>query len=109
VKEPLTKSFDDLVQNCAANDPEFAAALLRETGDTPPLTMCEALREIWKAASYPIRGNEDWRIAARMDAEALERAGKAVPAPDGFRTSNAKTSCRRSTICSTLTGAEVPE
>jgi hypothetical protein len=79
---PLTKSFNDLMQIRAAKDPEFAAALLRETSDTPPLTMREALRQIWKAASYPIRGNEDWRIAARMDAEALERAGKAVPAPD---------------------------
>jgi hypothetical protein len=69
---PLTKSFNDLVQNRAANDPDFAAALLRETGDTPPLTMREALRQIWKAASYPIRGNEDWRIAARMDTEALD-------------------------------------
>jgi hypothetical protein len=76
---PLTKSFNELVQNRAANDPEFAAALLRETTATPALTMREALREIWKAASYPIRGNEDWRIAARMDIEALERAGKAVP------------------------------
>jgi hypothetical protein len=27
---PLTKSFNDLVQKRAANDPEFAAALLRE-------------------------------------------------------------------------------
>jgi hypothetical protein len=79
---PLTKSFNELVQNRAANDPDFAAALLRETTDTPPLTMRDALREIWKAASYPIRGNEDWRIAARMDTEALERAGKAVPGPD---------------------------
>ena len=79
---PLTKSFNDLVQNRAANDPEFAAALRRENTATPPLTMREALREIWKAASYPIRGNEDWRIAARMDTEALERAGKAVPGPN---------------------------
>jgi hypothetical protein len=79
---PLTKSFNDLVQNRAASDSEFDAALLRETVDTPPLTTRDALREIWKAASYPIRGNEDWRVAARMDAEALERAGKAVPAPD---------------------------
>jgi hypothetical protein len=27
---PLTKSFNDLVQKRAANDPEFAAALLRD-------------------------------------------------------------------------------
>jgi hypothetical protein len=31
---PLTKSFNDLVQNRATNDPEFAAAL-REAPDTP--------------------------------------------------------------------------
>jgi hypothetical protein len=48
---PLTKSFNDLVQNRAANDPEFAAALLRETTDTPPPTMREALRRIWLAAN----------------------------------------------------------
>jgi hypothetical protein len=33
-----------------------------------------------EAARYPICGNEDWRIAARLDAEALERAGTAEPA-----------------------------
>jgi hypothetical protein len=33
-----------------ANDPEFAAELLREGIDTPPLTMREALRRIWQAA-----------------------------------------------------------
>ena len=54
---PLTKSFNDLVQNRAANDPEFAAALLRDTADAPPLTTRDALRQIWLAASYPIRGN----------------------------------------------------
>jgi hypothetical protein len=47
----------------------------------PPLTTREALRQIWEADRYPIRGNEDWRIAARMDAEALERAVNAVPGP----------------------------
>jgi len=31
---PLTKSFNELVQNRAANDPDFAAALLRE-GSSP--------------------------------------------------------------------------
>jgi hypothetical protein len=44
------------VQNRAANDPEFAAALLREAADTPPLTMRDALRQIRKAASYPRPG-----------------------------------------------------
>jgi len=47
-----------------------------------PITVREALRLIWEAARYPIRGNEDWRIAARLDAQALERAGTAVSAPD---------------------------
>ena len=47
-----------------------------------PLTMRMALRDIWQAARYPIRGNEDWRAAAAMDAAALERAGTAVPSPD---------------------------
>ena len=46
-----------------------------------PLTARMALRQIWEAARYPIRGNEDWRIAARLDAEALARAETAVPEP----------------------------
>jgi hypothetical protein len=79
---PLTIGFNDLVQNRTASGPEFGAARLREAADAPPFTMRDALHQIWQAASYPIRGNEDWRIAARMDAEALERAEKAVPAPD---------------------------
>jgi hypothetical protein len=36
---PLTKSFNDLVQNRAANDRDFVAALQHETDATPPLTM----------------------------------------------------------------------
>jgi hypothetical protein len=47
-----------------------------------PLTLRKALRGIWQADKYPILGNEDWRVAARLDAEALERAGSAVPSPD---------------------------
>jgi hypothetical protein len=78
----LTRDFKELVRERIVSDPDFAAALLREAAGMPSLSMREALREIWKAASYPIRGNEDWRIAARMDTEALERAGKAVPGPN---------------------------
>jgi hypothetical protein len=80
----LTKGFRDLVQSRAARDPDFAAALTREDGTTsePPLTMGEALRQIWLADKYQILGNEDWRAAARLTAEALEKAGTAVPAPD---------------------------
>ncbi len=48
----------------------------------PPFRTRDALRQVWQAARYPIRGNEDWRIAERLDAEALERAGTAVPEPD---------------------------
>lgn len=50
--------------------------------DTPPLTMREALHQVWLADRYPIRGNADWREAAIRDAEALERAGRAVSALD---------------------------
>ena len=45
------------------------------------LSLREALRGIWQADKYPIRGNEDWREAERLDAEALARAGKAVMSP----------------------------
>ncbi len=48
----------------------------------PPLTFREALHKVWKADKYPILGNEDWRAAARLDAEALELAASAVPSPD---------------------------
>jgi hypothetical protein len=74
-------SFSELAQNRAANDPKFAAALREATG-TPPLTMREALRQIWEADRYPILGNEDARVAVRMSAEALARAGEALPASD---------------------------
>lgn len=79
---PLTKSFNELVRNRAASDPAFAAASLYEAADARPLTMRDALRQIWEADRYPILGNEDARVAARMSAEALARAGKAVLASD---------------------------
>jgi len=44
--------------------------------------MRDALRPIWEADRYPIPGNEDARAAVRMSAEALARAGEAVPASD---------------------------
>lgn len=47
-----------------------------------PLTVYAALRLIWQADKYPIRGNEDWRVAAKLDAEALAKAAYAVPGPD---------------------------
>jgi hypothetical protein len=80
---PLTKSFNELMQNRAANDPEFATALRRETIDAPPLTMREALHEIWEADRYPILGNEDWRASAILMREALARAASATASPDG--------------------------
>jgi hypothetical protein len=56
------------------------------TGDQgsrmPALTLREALRQIWVAAKYPIRGNEDWRAAEAADAAALQLAGTALPTPD---------------------------
>jgi hypothetical protein len=81
---PSTRSFRKLAQDRMTHDPDFASSLKRENTDTipAPLTMREALRLIWQAAKYPILGNEDWRVGERMDAEALERAGTAVQAPD---------------------------
>jgi hypothetical protein len=83
-KPRLTRSFNELVQGRAARDPAFAAALQCEADDAtaPPLTMREALRLIWQAAKYPILGNDDWRVGARMDAEALAQAATAVQGPD---------------------------
>jgi len=47
-----------------------------------PITMREALRLLWEADSYPILGNEDWRVAKRLEAEVLERGAMAVQGPD---------------------------
>lgn len=46
-----------------------------------PITLHDALHGIWQADKYPVLGNEDWREARRLDAEALERAGWAVMSP----------------------------
>ena len=42
----------------------------------------EALRGIWRAARYPILGNEDWAVGKGLDREALARAAATVPTPD---------------------------
>lgn len=88
---------------------------------TPPLTMRDALRGVWEAARYPIRGNEDWRAAAAMDGAALERpvrqcrrqtirrnspGGSQPFGTNGCRALSARTSCRPSTICSNPRGVE---
>lgn len=44
-------------------------------------TVREVLCLIWQADKYPIRGNEDWRVAAKLDEEALAKAAYAVPGP----------------------------
>ena len=47
-----------------------------------PITVREALRLIWEAERYPIRGNEDWREAAALEKEARARAATARALPD---------------------------
>jgi hypothetical protein len=47
-----------------------------------PITAREALRLVWEAERYPIRGNEDWRSAAALTKEALARAATATASPD---------------------------
>ncbi len=49
---------------------------------TNPISLREALHGIWRADKYPILGNEDWAVGARLDREALERAATAVPTAD---------------------------
>jgi hypothetical protein len=44
---------------------------------TNPMALREALHGIWRADKYPILGNEDWAVGARLDREALERAATA--------------------------------
>jgi hypothetical protein len=45
------------------------------------LPVREVLRLLLEADSYPCLGNEDWRVAERMEAEALRKAATALPAP----------------------------
>ena len=46
------------------------------------ITVREALRLLWEADSYPRLGNEDWAVATRTEAAALEKAATAVASPD---------------------------
>ncbi len=53
---------------------------LRPTNGT--VTVREALRLLWEADSYPRLGNEDNRVAAQLEQEALAKASRAVASPD---------------------------
>jgi len=46
------------------------------------ITVREVLRLLLEADSYPCPGNEDWAVATRMEAAALEKAATAVASPD---------------------------
>ena len=46
------------------------------------VTVREVLRLLLEADSYPCPGNEDWAVAARMEAAALAKAETAVASPD---------------------------
>ena len=47
------------------------------------ITVREVLRLLLEADSYPCLGNDDWRVADRMESEALKKADAAVPFPGG--------------------------
>jgi len=47
-----------------------------------PITIREALRLLWEADRYPIRGNEDLRPALALEKEARARAAIAIPSPN---------------------------
>jgi hypothetical protein len=47
-----------------------------------PVTVREVVRLLLEADSYPRLGNEDWPVAARMEAAALKKAASAVASPD---------------------------
>jgi hypothetical protein len=48
----------------------------------PVITVRDVLRLLWEADSYPCIGNEDWTVAAGMEAAALAKAATAVASPD---------------------------
>jgi hypothetical protein len=57
---------------------------LRKKGDAMTearVTVREVVRLLLEADSYPRLGNEDWPVAARMEAAALEKAATAVASP----------------------------
>jgi hypothetical protein len=45
-------------------------------------TVREVIRLLFEADCYPCIGNEDWPVAARMEAEVLAKAATAVPSSD---------------------------
>ena len=47
-----------------------------------PVTVADALRLLWEADRYPQRGNEDARVAQRLEAEALALAATAETSPN---------------------------
>ena len=49
---------------------------------TTPITVREALRLLWEADRYPVRGNEDRREALALEKEAYARAATAEASPD---------------------------
>ena len=46
------------------------------------VTVREVIRLLLEADSYPRVGNEDWPVAARMEAAALKKVATAVASPD---------------------------
>jgi hypothetical protein len=54
----------------------------RAAAPTAPITARDALRLLWEADRYPIRGNEDRRAAAALEKEARIRATTALTSPD---------------------------
>jgi hypothetical protein len=54
---------------------------MRRTTETRA-TVREVVRLLWEADSHPRLGNADWPAAARMEAEALEKAASAVGSPN---------------------------
>lgn len=54
----------------------------RAVPSEPPITWRAALRLLWEADRYPIRGNEDVQPALALEKEARARAATATPSPD---------------------------
>jgi hypothetical protein len=51
------------------------------TAPPPAITVREVLRLLLEADSYPRLGNQDWREADIMEAEALAKAATAIASP----------------------------
>jgi hypothetical protein len=71
---------DNRIEICF--EQELDAEVTREGCMNEPTTVQDVIRLLFEADTYPRMSNHDWTVAARMEAEALQKVTTAVPCPD---------------------------